>query len=179
MRHLFSPAREFVTQCTTEFMPKNPMRMPQPRFASIDSFVPWWVKCDKCSRVAMLWPECQKKSAGKVRCDRCGTVRTLPGNEGGAHFVHRRFPLVLRSDFCNHVFWALNPDHLQFLEVSIAAQLRERPVVDGKRLKFTRQMPFDLPAWLLAAKNREDLLRLIKKLRRDHRIPKPEPPVSS
>ncbi len=35
---------------------------------------------------------------------------------------------------------------------------------------FTQAMPFNLPSWMLSAKNRSDLLRLIRRLKK--RLPK-------
>jgi hypothetical protein len=54
----------------------------------------------------------------------------------------------------------------------IRATLRERQVSGPASAKFrergrtNRNMPFNLPAWLLSAKNRPDLVRLIAKLRK-------------
>lgn len=74
-------------------------------------------------------------------------------------------PLWLKTDFRGKVFWAFNGEHLDFLERVIRSTLRERPVMRGRRLAFTMRMPFNLPSWLLSAKNRPDLLKLIAKLR--------------
>jgi hypothetical protein len=83
-------------------------------------------------------------------------------------------PLWLKSNFRRHVFWATNKEHLDLLERVIRAQLRARPIIDVGKLtqRFTtnRQMPFNLPSWILSAKNRPDLLRRIKRLRQT--IPK-------
>jgi len=81
-------------------------------------------------------------------------------------------PLWLREDFRGEVFWALNGEHLAHLERVIRATLRERPVFGRESPKFRKReitnqnMPFNLPAWLLSAKNRSDLLRLITRLRK-------------
>jgi hypothetical protein len=79
-------------------------------------------------------------------------------------------PLWLKADFRGNIFWAVNGDHLLFLEYLIGATLRERPVHKGRRLRFTGAMPFNLPRWMLSSKNRIDLLRLIQKLKK--RLPK-------
>lgn len=63
------------------------------------------------------------------------------------------------------MFWALNVEHLKQLERVISSSLRERPIINGRRQKFTMRMPFNLPSWMLSAKNRDDLLKLIKRLR--------------
>jgi hypothetical protein len=74
-------------------------------------------------------------------------------------------PLWLKADFRGNIFWALNGEHLELLERVIRSTLRERPVMLGRRLSFTMRMPFNLPFWILSAKNRPDLLRLISRLR--------------
>lgn len=81
-------------------------------------------------------------------------------------------PLWFRADFREEIFWALNGEHLAHLERVIRATLRERQVWSPATAKFrdrgmtNQNMPFNLPAWLLSAKNRPDLLRLIAKLRK-------------
>jgi hypothetical protein len=63
-------------------------------------------------------------------------------------------PLWLKADFRGNVFWALNGDHLDFLERAIRSTLRERPVMSGRRLPFTIRMPFNLPSWMLSQRGK-------------------------
>jgi len=61
------------------------------------------------------------------------------------------------------VLWAVSGEHLDYLEQVVGATLRERPILNSKRQSFTTSMPFNLPSWILSAKNRPGLLRLIRK----------------
>ena len=112
----------------------------------------------------MLVPEVGKL-VGQSSCTTCGAIYSTVLNQ-----EYRRrmleLPLWFRSDFRGEVFWAVNGDHLLFLEGLIAASLRERPIHKGSRIRLTKAMPFNLPSWMLSAKNRPDILRLIRKLKK-------------
>lgn len=148
----------------------------------VQVFTPWWVKCSRCSDLAYMtprWPE----SNAECKCGNCGAVYSIPLSADHAR-LYIDLPLWLRADFRGEVFWALNGEHLAHLERVIQATLRERPVFEREshqavcsestreRTRFRKRgmtnqnMPFNLPAWLLSAKNRPDLLRLITRLRK-------------
>jgi len=75
-------------------------------------------------------------------------------------------PLWLKASFRENVLWAVKGEHLDYLEQVVGATLRERPILNGKRESFATSMPFNLPSWILSAKNRAGLLRLIEKPRK-------------
>lgn len=136
----------------------------------VRKFKPVWVRCEKCRELAYMkemWPE----RKGQCKCLVCGAIYTLPlvGNDATRY---PRMPLWLKANFKGHVFWALNGEHLDYLGRIIQAELRERPVsqfVRGgaqERFVTNQNMPFNLPSWILSAKNRPDLLRLIRPLRK-------------
>jgi hypothetical protein len=81
-------------------------------------------------------------------------------------------PIWFKANFRGHVLWAVNEDHLLHLERVIQATLRERPVFKSEKLKFKQRrmtnqnMPFNLPTWLLSAKNRPALIRLVAKMKK-------------
>jgi len=131
----------------------------------VERFVPWWVKCEKCSKIAKMWPQWAKQ-VGECKCQFCGALYTIAILQDQYARVVKSLPLWFKSGFRNQVFWALNEEHLAYLEHVISADLRERGVFLGKRIKQNQAMPFLLPAWLLSAKNRSDLLRLIARLKK-------------
>lgn len=140
-----------------------PLRLTRQDLATVNDFQRWWVRCSKCSRLAYMTPNWDKME-GECKCGECGGVYSVQFS----HEYERRFsslPLWLKADFRGNVFWALNREHLQLLERVIRSTLRERPVMLGRRLSFTKRMPFNLPSWILSAKNRPDLLKLIARLR--------------
>jgi hypothetical protein len=66
-------------------------------------------------------------------------------------------PLWLQTTCCNENLWALNPRHLDYLESYVSAELREG--------HGHGTMASKLPRWVMSAKNREEVLRCISKLR--------------
>jgi hypothetical protein len=142
----------------------TPKRLAFKDVADVRTFAPWWVRCAKCSHLAYLMPYAVEKK-GECKCISCGAVYYETLNSPYAK-LHMELPLWFKANFRRHVFWALNEDHLDMLERVIRATLRERPVSRGRRLSFTSIMPFNLPSWLLSAKNRPDLLKLIQRLRK-------------
>ncbi|MES2734519.1 MAG: hypothetical protein V4714_22415 [Bacteroidota bacterium] len=81
---------------------------------------------------------------------------------GGMTVGHDPFfglELWLQSRFRNHLFWAYNLEHLQYMEEYIAAKLRERQ--DRKYMTLVEK----LPEFIKSRKNREDLLKLVEKLK--------------
>ena len=144
------------------------MRLSQDDITIVDQFQPWWVKCAHCSKRAMMWPkrdERRGEQCGECKCQHCGALYEVP-LRGWAPKLFEGLPLWLKRDFRGHVFWALNGEHLNYLERVVTATLREEEQFRGKRIHRTTAMPFNLPAWLLSAKNRPDLIRLINRLRK-------------
>lgn len=134
------------------------------RLARVDQFRPWWVRCNSCSHLALMSPDWESR-VGTSRCGDCGTVSKTKFPQIEGVVIIEKLPLWLKGRFRSHVLWALNGDHLEYLEHVLTSKLRERPVIGGRRSSYTTVMPYNLPSWLLSAKNREDLLRLIKKLK--------------
>ncbi len=66
--------------------------------------------------------------------------------------------LWLAAPFRGRVLWAVNADHLTYLENYVAAGLRE--VGPGNSRLGSR-----IPAWIKSAKNRPDLMRALARLR--------------
>ena len=69
-------------------------------------------------------------------------------------------PLWLTTNHRANRLWALNEDHLNWLESFIAAEIREDKVGGSSALHAT------LPRWMTAAKNRKDVTKAVARLRR-------------
>ncbi len=67
--------------------------------------------------------------------------------------------LYLVADCCGQTLWARNMAHLDFLENYVSANLRQRTA------NVNRSVASRLPQWIKAAKNREEILKCIKRLR--------------
>lgn len=70
-----------------------------------------------------------------------------------------RLPLWLQISCCGETLWAYNLSHLEMLEDYVSAKLRER--TKKGRSSFLSK----LPNWLKSAKNRDEILKAIGKLR--------------
>jgi hypothetical protein len=137
--------------------------------ARVDTFEPVWVSCSRCSQLAYMtptWPE----RTGECRCPGCGAIYSLALGWGCAT-RYLKLPLWFRANFRGHVFWAVNADHLDLLERVTRAKLRERPMIQlakvSERFKTNQNMPFNLPGWILSAKNRPDLRHESRRGRED------------
>lgn len=136
-------------------------------------------RCDACARVVRR-PGVESSSAGQSECRRvvctgCGFVldeppgvRVLrsPERSGVVHDPFFRYPLWLQADCCGHVLWAYNRQHLEYLRSFVSARVRERPA-EVPESESARRMTLvaKLPAWLKAAKNRDQVLHAIDRLR--------------
>jgi len=70
-----------------------------------------------------------------------------------------RLPLWLQIPCCGEVLWAYNQNYLELLENYVGAKLRER--TKERRSSFLSK----LPKWIKSAKNRDEILKAIKKLK--------------
>lgn len=70
-----------------------------------------------------------------------------------------RLPLWLAVSCCGETLWAYNEKHLEMLENYVTARLRER-TVKGRNSFLSK-----LPKWIKSAKNRDEILKAIGKLR--------------
>lgn len=70
-----------------------------------------------------------------------------------------RLPLWLEISCCGEILWAYNFKHLELLEKYVGAKLRER--TKKGRSSFLSK----LPKWIKSAKNRDEILKGIAKLK--------------
>ena len=124
---------------------------------------PILIECARCGRCATLrqftYPR-DKRSVlrlGECSCLHCGHQWST---RAGSDFVTRG-PLWLRMPCHGNVLWILNREHLDFMEQFIGAELREERMEE----RSSRRLSSALPRWMLAAKNRKDVVRCLAKLR--------------
>ncbi len=124
----------------------------------------WWVVCPRCKRCAKLSKE--RNLPRRLNCPACGYIKQFLTSEETekwdaasrkAHYSHQ---LWLRTSCCGHVLSAPFPKYLEFLEDYISSPLRERL----RRNWPDRELLARLPKWLCLAKNRDEILRCIKRL---------------
>lgn len=135
---------------------------------TLDRFMPplqpILVACEKCRECATLrkftFPRTKKtiERRGDCVCLHCGHQWSVRADV--AFFTAG--PLWLKASVHQYVLWVLNREHLGFLEQFIQADLREERMPE----RSSRRLSSALPSWMLAAKNRDDVVRALKKLRK-------------
>lgn len=105
----------------------------------------------------------------RLSCTRCGHnarkdgfVRRLNG-PGDSIFG---CPVWLAAPCCGHTLWAYNARHLDALEDFVRATLRER-LPNSEGLWRNQAWVSRIPRWISSARNRDEVLRCIARLRRE------------
>ena len=127
------------------------------------------VVCPKCQKMAKVVPETQSEkintqlfSPRKFICLSCQHRDLWKGNKilaGSNADWYFRFPLWLQISCCNETLWAYNLKHLEIIEQYVSAKLRER-TKKGRNSFLSK-----LPGWIKSAKNRDEILKAIEKLK--------------
>ena len=153
--------------------------MPKPRiiedsksiYSLLDEFLVECPRCARCARIRAI----DSESAGtfdarRLVCASCGLSRDWAGNEVGngpdtPRDCYFHLPIWLQTECCGHTLWAYNLRHLDLLESFVGAVLREhRP--HPEHGWSNRSWMNRLPEWITSAKNREDILKAISRLRK-------------
>lgn len=137
------------------------------------------VTCPACQRGAVarehVLPEPARagrmiaRTEGRLVCLHCGHNERRPAfvqYTNGACDTVFRLPVWLHIACCGHTLWAYNARHLDAIEAFIQSGLRERrpdPARGWRNKAWTSRMP----TWMRAAKNRDEVLRCIARLRRE------------
>ena len=124
--------------------------------------------CPKCHQQAIAALNDEAKEA-RLRCVHCGYNKSVSkcveyakgksAELNQAAHLYFEAQLWLKQPFKGDMFWAYNLKHLEYLEAYISAKLREH----RDRTHFT--LLEKLPKFYHDAKNREALLKIIKKLK--------------
>jgi hypothetical protein len=131
------------------------------RYAFSDEFLVHCPQCDSCARVLRLpSPDQWEYFAPRRRlCPNCGYTRdkVIVGVSPGRNLDwYYGLPLWLQTPCCGETLWAYNSAHLDYIERFVQATLREeRPGTLASRL----------PSWMKSAKNRDEVLKCVGRLR--------------
>lgn len=104
----------------------------------------------------------------KLSCFYCGYTATWKGKSiriGGPRDWYFLRPLWLQVPCCGKILWAYNEEHLQFLESYVAAKLRVKAVAGASPVR-NKTLASSLPGWMKSAKNREEVLKGIQRLKK-------------
>jgi|SRR5579859_6628962 len=105
-------------------------------------------------------------NARKLSCLHCSYTRLWKGKaqqRGGPYDWYFRLPLWLQTPCCSDILWAFNEEHLRFLESYVTAKQRIKFHAEGRIRNGT--MASRLPAWMKSAKNRDEVVKGIARLR--------------
>ncbi len=128
------------------------------------------VVCPKCKSLAkvtspqtdsVFWKD-KLLASRKIVCLNCAFTKSWSGKKisiGGNADWYFNLPLWLEISCCNETLWAYNYKHLEFIENYVAAKIRER-VPNINKSTASR-----LPKWITSAKNRDEILKVIAKLK--------------
>lgn len=140
------------------------------------------VECPRCGRCASHKPiakDIDKRdwfAPRRLVCSHCALVQdwnqniisslwhASPPREGYFKAI-----LWIRGRFGSHDIWAYNWHHLGLIEQYVAAKHRlhvRDPEFGWASKSFVNRLPF----WLVSAKNREDVLRVINRIKRERAI---------
>ncbi|MEV6497576.1 hypothetical protein [Streptomyces prunicolor] len=160
-------------------MSSAPVRFRDPRSTEYDFLDSMLVRCPRCERIAhVVRPPGPRPEPGRALfaprhlvCRSCGQSRTWAersicfprGSVGLAWDPYFRLPLWLQTRTRHGGLWAYGLPHLDLIRRFVAADLRERaPWYDtGQKMTLVAR----LPAWIKSAKNRDEILRAVDRLR--------------
>ncbi|GER89896.1 hypothetical protein KDW_40580 [Dictyobacter vulcani] len=111
-------------------------------------------------------------SSRKLSCLHCSYTRIWEGkiqHRGGPYDWYFRLPLWLQSPCCGEILWAFNEEHIRFLESYVTAKLRMKFYAQGQIRNGT--MASRLPTWIKNAKNRNEVVKGITRLKALLEIP--------
>ncbi len=140
----------------------------------------FYIVCPECSRCAIV----QSGDVGRVAltCLSCGYACEDSKRRCSIAFASNskayddqsigigapvdwyfHLPLWLQAPCCGEVLWAYNEKHLAFLEAFVAA--KQRTGVRGEHGWSNQSLMNRLPQWVKQAKNRDEILRCLGKLK--------------
>jgi hypothetical protein len=146
-----------------------------------------YVRCPRCRQCAQVrrlpsdeektladdagrhssWRFGRSFSSRKLSCLHCGYTSIWKGKvqqRGGPYDWYFRLPLWLQTPCCGEILWAFNGEHLSFLEQYVTAKQRIKFHVEGQVRNGT--MASRLPVWIKSAKNRDEVVKGIARLKR-------------
>lgn len=127
------------------------------------------VVCPKCFRCAKSSRIGEKgiKTLARIVCANCGYSKDRELNSwrvGVPEDWYFKLPLWLQRNCCGQVLWAHNLEHLAYIESYVSAGHRIRNQ-DATAVIRNATMASRLPRWMIAAKNRSEVMHGIQLLR--------------
>ncbi len=126
------------------------------------------VECPRCRECAYVTPP--SEVAARITCGACGHSKELENESGWSSSDEVRYgrdhysksQLWLQVRCCDERLWALNREHVEWLEGYVGADLRSRDIGDGC---INSCLNSRIPKWMSSKKNRQQVLAGIEKLK--------------
>lgn len=125
------------------------------------------VECPNCRQCAKVKTrsQAQNESFRLLTCTSCGTAKRYHTNSSykASSEVEGCFetPFWLHTNCAGHKLWAVNQEHLEYLETYIAEKNRHE-----HRFHANLTVASRLPEWMVIGKNRDEVMHGLSKLRR-------------
>jgi hypothetical protein len=120
------------------------------------------LRCKTCRRCAVVrsdeYDETERVFVTESSCSQCGNIRTIRTKRLKGSYLE--LPLWLQTRCCGEVLWALNEEHLRYLETYLGARMRTRAFGQNSTIAAR------LPKWMTAAKNRQAVEKGLGRLRK-------------
>jgi hypothetical protein len=119
--------------------------------------------------VLVSCPRCTHAAPRRFQCFACGHSsrcgKSSPNSRPNGPVIDPYFglPLWLQINTRHGILYAYNAEHLEWLCLFVEARLRERRADEWG---WTNSMAARLPRWVKLAKNRDEVLRSLGRLRR-------------
>ncbi len=131
------------------------------------------VECPDCGAHAIVRNTTDKSwmfSPRRFSCTSCGKHKEWKESGLGAvtdSDPYFGYKLWFLANSCGHTLFALNEKHLDFLHSYVEATHRKRPRKENDEMIRNGTLASRFPAWMKSAKNRDDVLRSIEKLKQN------------
>ena len=120
------------------------------------------VRCNRCAKCAVVrsdeYHDREKTFVTESACSHCGDIWTIRTKRLRGSYLE--LPLWRQTRCSGEVLWALNEDHLAYLEMYLGARVRTRAFGQNSTIAAR------LPKWMTAAKNRDAVQKGLGRLRK-------------
>ncbi len=144
-------------------------------YAFEDNFLVHCPRCDKQTTMFNVTSQTSTRAVfRRIACGQCGFTKDYSVNSAGYTPRPTTHPLEivlwLEMSCCGETLWVYNLEHLDFLENFVRAEIRESNLgalrQSNPSTYVNKTLASRLPQWIKSARNREEILRCIEKLKK-------------
>ena len=141
-------------------------------YSFLDDLLVTCSQCKNCAKIVRVDVSDRTWFAPRrLVCNKCGLIGNWAKKSmcvGGVAPVDPFFglPLFFSANCCGHTLWAYNLKHINLIEDYVSAELREH-TQNQETGWMNKGLVNRLPQWMINAKNRDNVLKVIAKLKKD------------